>query len=161
MPRLFIRLLKLPALVLAVTINGVAVQINVEPDEKDDVGECEDEAGDRAHVRLAAVLFVGSAADVVMAFVIVVSTLFPGPPPVLVFLREARASWFQNLAAVTMYRAHVAGGGAGRAEGDECEEVPRHGAARIEAAFWAALGRHGPKNPDPTGFTALRVTLCV
>ena len=91
-----------------------------------------------AVVRLAAVLFVGSAADVVLAQG---SKLLPFPPPVLVFLREARASWFKHFAAITMYRAHVAGGGAGRAEGDECEEVPRHGAARIEAALLGSGGR--------------------
>ena len=125
MPRLFIRLPKLPALVLAVFIN-------VEADEKDDVGECEDEEGDGYDVRLAAVLVVGSTADVVLAQG---SKLLPFPPPVLVFLREARASWFKHFAAITMYRAHVAGGGAGRAEGDECEKVPRHGAARIGAAL--------------------------
>ena len=123
-PRLFIRFLKLPALVLAVRINGAA----------HDHDERYDEADDRAHVRLAAVVFVGSAADVVLAQG---SKHLPFPPPVLNPLREARASWFKHFAAITMYRAHVAGGDTGRAEGDECEEVPRHGAARIEAALWA------------------------
>ena len=145
MPRLFIRLLSLPPLVLAVRINGAA----------DDHDECDDEADDRPHVRLAAVVFVGSAADVVLAQG---SKLLPFPPPVLVFLREARASWFQHFAAITMYRAHVAGGGAGRAEGDECEEVPRHGAARIEAALLGsgapAPTRRSAERRDPTtGFT--------
>jgi hypothetical protein len=124
---IFIRLLTLPALVLAVRINGAA----------DDHDKGDDEGDDRAHVRLAAVVFVGSAADVVLAhgFLIYINYI-PVPPPVLNLLREARASGF-----TLFFIAHVvAGGGAGRGEGDVCEEVPRHGAARLRQPFRARRG---------------------
>ena len=97
-----------------------------------DHDEGDDDADDRADVRLAAVVFVRSAADVLNATNDLRSLHHPVVPLALGFLREAPA-----LAVIELVAAHVAAGGGANREGDEREEVLRnkHGGLRGEERY--------------------------
>ena len=99
---------------------------------EDGAAEDHDEADDRADVRLAAVVFVRSAANVLNATKDLRSLHHPVVPLALGFLREAPA-----LAVIELVAAHVAAGGGANREGDEREEVLRnkHGGLRGEERY--------------------------
>ena len=98
----------------------------------EDHDEADDEADDRADVRLAAGVFVRSAANVLNATKDLRSLHHPVVPLALGFLREAPALAVRELVA-----AHVAAGVGANREGDEREEVLRnkHGGLRGEERY--------------------------
>ena len=102
----------------------------------DDHDEGDDKPGDRARGRLAAVVFVRSAANVLNATNDLRSLHHPVVPLALGFLREAPA-----LAVIELVAAHVAAGGGANREGDEREEVLRnkHGGGAALRCTGAAL----------------------